>query len=753
MAGIIAFSVAILNLILGVFVLLKNPRGATHRYFLLLSLVVAAWSVANYLTLGHTDELAALLWIRVVMIITSFLGLSIFLLVYAFPHSEMALSKKKRLGLWSLSMFSALLAASPFMFTDVVLTDGAPEPTPGPAMIFFALNFFGTLIAAFIILILKYRRSNGLERTQLRYLLGGIIVSFSLLTITNFVFVVLMQISDFVIFGPAFTLVFIGSIGYAIVRHRFLDISYLVARSVAYLFLIMIVAAFYTGSLFSIQRLILEEAASRESMLVSVFLTLIIVFTFQPLKRFLERLTERIFYRRGYDANVLLRQVNRITTSQLDLDILVKEVSRVVREEMKIEAMAVLMTNGDNEAIHIRGADLKDFSQEAEEIELQQLAGRLSAQSGIKSGSVVIFDELKESPLKRIMRQFGIAGVLPLVVNREVIGFAILRAKLSGEFYSLQDIRVLELLAPQLAISIRNARSFEEIKGFNIKLKQEIDKATGNLRQANHRLKELDKLKDDFVSMASHELRTPMAAIKSYLWMLLAGKVGKLKAEQHHYVERCFQSTERLIKLVNDMLNVSRIESGRISLEVEPMSMVELAQEVVEEVKPRADELGINVQFEMDDHEQGTYQAVADADKIREVIINLMGNSLKFTPKGGRITLKIENKNDKIITHVSDNGIGISEFNLHALFQKFGLIKDSYQTNQEVAQGTGLGLYICKSIINLHKGKIWVESEGEGKGSTFSFSLPKFTEDSYKQLHQANLHKKDVGIIHTNIPA
>jgi signal transduction histidine kinase len=359
---------------------------------------------------------------------------------------------------------------------------------------------------------------------------------------------------------------------------------------------------------------------------------------------------------------------------------------------------------------------------------------------------------MKETDLKARMRKLGVSVVLPLVVKHEAIGFVIIKAKLSGEFYSFQDIRVFELLMPQLAISIRNARSFEEIKNFNIKLKEEVNKATYDVKQANVRLKELDKLKDEFVSIASHELRTPLTAIKSYLWMLLAGKAGKMAGKQSLYVERCFQSTERLIKLVNDMLNVSRIESGRVALEVKETDLELLALEVMEEVKPRAKELGLNLELAKEKETVGKkFVVAADPDKIREVMINLIGNSLKFTPKGGTISISLETRGDKIVTRIIDTGVGISKRHLRELFQKFGLIEGSYQVNQEATQGTGLGLYICKSIIYLHKGQIWADSPGEGKGTVFSFSLPRYTKDAYAQLLKENRNKTDVGIVHTTI--
>lgn len=267
-----------------------------------------------------------------------------------------------------------------------------------------------------------------------------------------------------------------------------------------------------------------------------------------------------------------------------------------------------------------------------------------------------------------------------------------------------------------------------------------------DLKEANKKLKELDKMKDDFVSVASHELRTPMTAIKSYLWMALAGKGGKLSEKQEYYLKRSYYSTDRLIKLVNDMLNISRIDSGRITVIFDKVDILQLAKEVIEEVKPHADELKLSLILK-DALAKKDRMVIADKEKIKEVLINLIGNSLKFTPEKGTITLHFEKRDNEIFTHVTDTGRGIDVKDLSTLFTKFGMIEGSYATNKK-ASGTGLGLYISKSIIDLHQGTISVASEGIGKGSTFSVSLLKYSAEAFKKMAKKS-HQGTVDIIHT----
>lgn len=263
----------------------------------------------------------------------------------------------------------------------------------------------------------------------------------------------------------------------------------------------------------------------------------------------------------------------------------------------------------------------------------------------------------------------------------------------------------------------------------NSLLYSSLEQTSKELAKANERLKELDKLKNDFVSVASHELRTPMTAIKSYLWVAMNKRRDELSEDMKRYLSRAYISVERLINLVNDMLNISRIESGRIALKLSEVDLNELTREVVEEVSVKAREKSIHV--------IGLYKQIpkvlADRDKIHEVYLNLIGNSLKFTQAGGAITVDFYEKYPYVFCLIRDTGVGIAPENLSRLFTKFGRLENSYVAVAE-SGGTGLGLFITKSIVNLHKGQVTAESEGLGKGSTFTFTLPIIGTDIAKKL-------------------
>lgn len=299
--------------------------------------------------------------------------------------------------------------------------------------------------------------------------------------------------------------------------------------------------------------------------------------------------------------------------------------------------------------------------------------------------------------------------IYPIYMEAKVIGVFIASTGKSEKELTNYERDVITSFVDGAGIALQHAILYKKIK-----------EQAEALKNANERLQELDHLKDEFVSLASHELRTPMTAIKSYIWMLL-DKHMVHDAKGNEYLHHAYEAIDRLINLVNDMLNVSRIESGRLILTKETVSLSSLITDTVAEIKPVADKQNLRIEMTVPND---LPHVLADKNKIKEVIINLLGNALKFTPSGGTISVRAILRENNIRVEVQDTGSGIDKSDLPKLFTKFGMLKKSYRNNPN-SQGTGLGLYICKSIIELHGGTINVASEGENKGTTFSFTLPK----------------------------
>lgn len=326
------------------------------------------------------------------------------------------------------------------------------------------------------------------------------------------------------------------------------------------------------------------------------------------------------------------------------------------------------------------------------------------------------WDDILSPPLKpedAIMLQKGVGVrtsiVFPLISRDSEVGSMIFSFQKNITKLSSIEEEVLWRMTDTAGLAVQNSRLYTNLHQANQKI-----------TRANKRLREIDTLKDEFISLASHELRTPMTAIKGYLWMTLNQAPVKLHPTVEHNLEICYQSAERLIRLVNDMLTVSRIEGKRIKINKVSMELADLTRQICEEMAIPAQQKGLRLQCPV---AKGDTRLVADPDKLRQVITNIIGNAIKFTPPKGKVTMKMQTDATQVHVIISDTGPGIRPEDRDKLFTKFGKFEHAYEQQQNIT-GTGLGLYISKQIVSLHDGSITVESE-VGKGTTFTVSLPK----------------------------
>ncbi|MCX7956541.1 MAG: cell wall metabolism sensor histidine kinase WalK [Endomicrobia bacterium] len=251
----------------------------------------------------------------------------------------------------------------------------------------------------------------------------------------------------------------------------------------------------------------------------------------------------------------------------------------------------------------------------------------------------------------------------------------------------------------------------------HVKSKDEIGALAKDFNEMAQKLKELDRMKEDFMSSVTHELRSPLTAIKGYIGLMLEGRAGQLSDKQKEFLTIVNNNTARLGRFINDILDLAKIEAGMMELRPEPVSVYEIARDVVmlmKEYKPTVN-LVLDVPEKLP-------QITGDKDRIGQVLTNLVSNALKFTPDGGTVTVRGELKQDHILMSVKDTGIGMPKEALGKLFTKFQQVKSS-KDKIKGPKGTGLGLAIAKGLVEGHGGKIWVESE-LNVGTTFYFTLP-----------------------------
>jgi len=316
---------------------------------------------------------------------------------------------------------------------------------------------------------------------------------------------------------------------------------------------------------------------------------------------------------------------------------------------------------------------------------------------------------LKKDYADSIQEQIGGKTIIavPVYAENKVIGVIDFVLAKDTSDIKTDEMEMMHSLADQVGIVYRNLQLIRKI--------QETNKY---LADANVRLQHLDEAKSEFLSIASHQLRTPLTAIKGYLAMLLDGDFGAVSPKVKKVMRDVFESSNRLARLINVFLNVSRIEAGRLKMDFQETDLVNLLASIVKDLKSEAKNK--KLELELIKPEEKIPKIKVDNDKIKDIVYNLVDNAIKYTPQGN-VKVRISTDKNNVRVSVSDTGLGIDPEEAKELFAKFVRGEGIARINTD---GSGLGLYIAKKLVESHHGKIWVESKGKGKGSTFNFTLP-----------------------------
>jgi len=333
-----------------------------------------------------------------------------------------------------------------------------------------------------------------------------------------------------------------------------------------------------------------------------------------------------------------------------------------------------------------------------------------------KTLSSISMDKLSRDKTNQSYKinSFVIAPILPKEGDK---GFLFVATENADTLITEGDEELLTILANQLGQALENARLFEKTWRAQQGLEDRVKERTHELTLALEEVKKVSKRKTDFISSVSHELRTPLTSIKGYASILLAGKLGKLEPQAQERLDKINRHSDELVHLVNDLLDISRIEAGKMIMKQEQQNLKNIAGQAVDllsgQLKEKLIELTLDIPADAD-------RVFVDQSQIERVFINIIGNAIKFTPQKGKITIRARKVDNAAQVDIADTGCGIPPEAQEAIFEEFYRVDNPI--NQQV-RGTGLGLTLVKYIIEAHKGKIWVKS-GPGQGSTFSFILP-----------------------------
>ncbi|MFH1610743.1 MAG: histidine kinase dimerization/phospho-acceptor domain-containing protein, partial [Patescibacteria group bacterium] len=550
---------SIFVLFLGLLVWGKNYKSKMHVIFGLICLSISIWMLGTYKMFSTNIPMEILHWDRFLYIGVIFIPILMYHFSLIFSGCEEKNKLSRNLG-YLTSFIFLVLSRTNYFINDVFQYSWGAHARAQFLHHLFLLTFAIYLTSFFVVIFKFYKKTNNpIKKNQAKYLF----LAFFVLAFASIEFLPAYGVGVFPIFyllGVVFTII----TAYSIVAHHLMDIKLVLRRSFAYLAPLITVLIGYTIIQYLIN-LYLPEWVSIANVIIFIFSIL----AFIPLKNFYYRLANKYFFSSLYDSQEVLSGLSDKLRSSLDTKIICNLVSKTLIDAFRVKAIGILIFNEKKNKYLVEcnhGFQIKEQAEFSNDKLLQA--------DFAKENKILIVEEIRNNldykNAKKTIDLLNILGVeilAPLNIKDEMVGLIALSEKESGDMYNKEDLEILRVAGAQTAVALKNSLLYQESQAFAEKLKKEVKLATHDLRIANEHLKQLDRAKTEFISITSHQLRTPLTGIKGYLSMFLEGDFGKLKKEQEEVMLDVFNNSNRLVRLVNIFLNVSRIESGRLKLQ------------------------------------------------------------------------------------------------------------------------------------------------------------------------------------------
>ncbi len=704
----------VVNILLGIVVWTRDNRKLSNISFLGLTFSVGLWCIGIAAFYVARDEATALSWTRLYYAAPVALVSFLVLFSLTFPDKTIKLKYVSLLLAPSLVFLFALVLSPHFIVENIAIEFGAKNVTLHTASY---LSYFAFIVVYFLtgLGVLAYnRRRAGVHRRQLSFFLVGSIIP-AALGVTFNLLLPLFGNYRLIWAGPLATTIFALFVGLNIVLNKMFDIRMFVVRAFAYSVTALVLATVYIAPLMYLLMWSFGVTFSWVPFIVSVLCGTTVATTYYRIKSWFNRLTNQIFFRDVYEPGLLLAQLNKSLVETIDINRLLTVTNSLLNGAFKPEYCVSMIRNSDGTEVFQASAGTVP-----DELKIDEISKVLRSQKR-KTFHVVSVPTASQS-LKHYMEATNIHAVTRLTIvdtnDRQVQGYIVLGPRKSGVPYATTDMQVLDTVGNTLMIALQNALHFEEIHQFNVTLQDKIEDATRKLRATNEKLKKLDETKDEFISMASHQLRTPLTSVKGYLSMVLEGDAGALKPQQAELLKQSFLSSERMVNLIADLLNLSRLNTGRFVIETTPTDLRNVVEAEMAQLHEVAKAKGLELIYE---RPESFPTLELDENKIHQVVMNFIDNAIYYTLPGGKITVSLIETPSAVEYRVVDNGIGVPKDMQHRLFTKFYRADNARRMRPD---GTGLGIFMAKKVVIAQGGAIIFDSE-EGKGSTFGFRFSK----------------------------
>lgn len=647
--NVLLLAAIIVNFCLLVFMFLKGERKLSHNFLIIHFCGILVWAAGIFLSLHFLNDL----FIKIIFASALILAFSKYLFVIVFPENKFPKGIKYYLFFIPAAFIFAVLFFNGTLFKNIKIVDGYYiYRENGPFSLFYSLIIFYFLIAPIVIAFKKYKYGNynKTAKLQIKYLFFGMTIAALFGLLTNSILPVFFDIYFFNGIGPVLTLILAAFILYVIRQHNFLNISLYVQRGVIYALLLGVIVGFYFA-IISFFGFIFQQTANF-TILMSAGITAIIgIFSVPPIEKYFRRLTDKIFFKDKYDYSQALHELSGVLNNNFEIE----KILNIVSEKLK----QIFKASGLNLSLNIKN----------------------------------------QSEIDKLNKKYNAKLIIPIIFENDLMGALFMGEKLSGDYYTKEDVALLKTFSHQAAVALKKAEFYEKIKNYSRELENEVKKRTVKIEKMQEEQKRM-------MIDISHAMQTPLVVIKNELEFL------QKRMPDNKKIKAFEKSIDGVSKTIYNLLSLAKLETQE-EFSKETFDLSSLLEEIIEYFRVAVENKNIIVESRIGKN----ITILGNKEKIEDLIINLLSNASKYILSGGKISVSLFKDNGKIKIAVEDTGIGIDKSDLPHIFERFYRVKNNAQ------KGTGLGLAICKRIVEKHNGDIFVDSQ-IGKGTKFTVIFP-----------------------------